>query len=132
MLIWKEAFKYDDIQYFFFSAVSTKTPIRSSGSYNKLDITVKVDGDIISLKIDRPDEQHIRTAAYEVNRILALYKAKYGNEHTSDVELLRYTALHFAAQVEEMKAKEREQAVRQRLELLKEKLDTALYPHPKE
>ena len=42
--------------------------------YNRLDINVKVDNVNISLNIQREEEQSLRAAATEVNRILSLYR----------------------------------------------------------
>ncbi|MDO4771743.1 cell division protein ZapA [Porphyromonas sp.] len=111
---------------------STSNNTKAAKPYNKLDITVKVDGSIISLKIDRGDEQYIRSGATELNRVLGLYRQRYGDGATSEIELLRYTALHFASIVEEARIKAEDQALNARLATLKEKLEMALYPHPAE
>lgn len=116
------------------AAVSAYTSNNAKGTkpYNKLDITVKVGGEVISLKIDRGDEGFIRSGAAELTRILGLYRQKYGGPETSESDLLRYTALHFASMVEEARLKAEDQALEARLTVLKENLEKALYPHPRE
>lgn len=97
-------------------------------AYNQLDINLKIDDLTVSLTIDRDDEQHLRSAATEVNRVLSLYRDRYGSPSTSDKELVLYTALHFAAQVRKVQIKEQDLALRQRLDKLKDKIEAALYP----
>ena len=97
--------------------------------YNRLDINVKVDNVNISLNIQREEEQSLRAAATEVNRILSLYREKYSGPNTSEKEILLYTALHFAHQTQSAKIERQELNLKSRLDNLKEKLETALYPH---
>lgn len=113
------------------SANTSNTP-RSPKPYNKLDITVKVGGEVISLKIDREDEGAIRSGAVALSRVLELYRRKYGEAETTEADLLRYTALHFASIVEDARLKAEDQALGIRLEQLRDKLDEVLYPHPKD
>ena len=97
--------------------------------YNRLDINVKVDNVNISLNINRDEEQSLRAAATEVNRILSQYREKYSSPITSEKEILLYTALHFANQTQTAKIERQELNLKSRLDNLKEKLETALYPH---
>ena len=109
----------------------TSNTTKGTKPYNKLDITVKLGGEVISLKIDREDERYIRSGAAEFSRVLGLYRQRYGGVETTEADLLKYTALHFASMVEEARLKAEDQALEARLLVLKEKLDQALYPHPK-
>lgn len=112
---------------------STSPPNRpSSGSHHDLDITVKVLGEIIPLTIDRRDEQSIRSAAQLINRLHERYRQRYGEARVSELELLKYTALHLAIKVEQQRLSTEEVALQERLETLKEKLETALYPFRQE
>ena len=107
------------------------TQLSSDNSYNRMDINVRVNDTMISLNIDRSEEQSIRAAASEVNRIFSLYRDRY-SASTDDKELMTYTALHFATVVAEMQIDREDLALKGRLDQLKERLATALYPHREE
>lgn len=104
---------------------------KSIKPYSRLDITVKVDREVVSLNIDRLDEEYIRAGAVALSGVLDQYRQRYGHE-ASDLDLLRYTALHFATLVEEVRIKAEDQALEARLRALKDQLDQALYAHHQE
>lgn len=101
---------------------------REDTASDLMDITVKIDGSPLTLRIHRDDERHLRMAATDFNRVYALYRDRYSGNATSVHELLQYTALHFAAQVAEMRIAHSEEALLKRLQAIDDRLEQALYP----
>ena len=60
---------------------------------DKLSITIKIDGRVYPLKIDRDQEEKYRKAAKMINEIILQYKTKYANHDSQD--FLAMTAFQF-------------------------------------
>ncbi|MGQ8335291.1 cell division protein ZapA [Sunxiuqinia sp. A32] len=70
---------------------------------DKLSITIKIDGRVYPLKIDREQEEIYRKAAKMLNEIILQYRKKYANHDSQD--FLAMTAFQFVVKNLEMEEK---------------------------
>jgi len=70
---------------------------------NKLSITIKIDGRVYPLKIDREHEERYRKAAKILNEIILQYRQKYANNDSQD--FLAMTAFQFVVKNLELEEK---------------------------
>lgn len=63
---------------------------------NPMNIRITVQGKVLSLTIDRDDEEIVRKAAKALEQRLTAYQAKYPTAASSENAMLLITALEFA------------------------------------